>query len=121
MRTAAQPGSSGSVEFRRVYREGRRFFGTILVLYVRPTGERRRIGIAAGRQFGGAVLRNRAKRRLREAFRRLSGRVRDQGDLVLVARPPALTAPFGAIVSEMEALFAAGQMLAEGSSREARG
>lgn len=120
MRTAVQSGSSGSVEFRRVYREGRRFLGTNLVLYVRPTGDRRRVGIAAGRRFGGAVLRNRAKRRLREAFRRLSGRVRAHGDLVLVARPPALRAPFNAIVSEMEALLAAGQVLAEGPSREAR-
>ncbi len=114
-------GSPGPVEFRRVYREGRRFLGAMLVLYVRPTDGRRRVGITAGRRFGGAVARNRAKRRLREAFRRLEGRLRDRGDLVLVARPPVLTAPFGAIVSEMEALCATGQMFAEGSSHEAGG
>jgi ribonuclease P protein component len=114
-------GSSGPVEFQRVYREGRRFLGTALALYVRPTDEHRRVGIAAGKRFGGAVVRNRAKRRLREAFRRLEGRLRDRGDLVLVARSPVLTAPFEAIVSEMEALCAAGHMLAEGSSHEASG
>jgi ribonuclease P protein component len=107
--------SSGPVEFRRVYREGRRFLGTMLVLYVRPTEGRRRVGITTGRRFGGAVVRNRAKRRLREAFRRLASRLHDHGDLVLVARSPVLTASFDAIVSEMEALCAAAQMLAEGS------
>lgn len=110
---------SGPVEFQRVYREGRRFLGTTLALYVRPTDGHRRVGIAAGKRFGGAVARNRAKRRLREALRRLEGRLRDRGDLVLVARPPVLTAPFEVIVSEVEAFCAAGHMLAEGSSHEA--
>jgi ribonuclease P protein component len=98
-----------------VYREGRRFHGTILVLYVRPTEGPRKVGIVAGRRFAGAVARNRAKRRLREALRRLVGRLRDQGDLVLVARPPALTAPFDVVLSELETLLAAGDMLAEGA------
>ena len=93
----------------------------MVVVYVRPTDGRRRVGITAGKRFGGAVARNRAKRRLREAFRRLEGRLRDRGDLVLVARPPVLTAPFESIVSEMETLCAAGRMLAEGSSHEASG
>ena len=64
------------------------------------------------------MARNRAKRRLRAAFRRLASRLRDHGDLVLVARPPVLTAPFESIVSEMETLCAAGRMLAEGLSHE---
>jgi ribonuclease P protein component len=120
-RRKSRGGSSDSVEFRRVYREGRRYSGTAVVLYVRPTEGRRRVGITAGRRFGAAVARNRAKRRLREAFRRLEGRLRDHSDVVLVARAPALTAPFDAIVSEMEQLCAAGQMLLGGSPREAGG
>jgi len=92
-----------------------------VVLYVRHTEGRRKVGITAGKRFGAAVARNRAKRRLREAFRRLEGRLRDHGDLVLVARAPALTVPFEAIVSEMEELCAAGQMLVGGSPREEGG
>lgn len=114
-------GGSSVLEFRRVYREGRRFPGNALVLFVRSTDGHLRVGITAGRRFGGAVARNRAKRRLREAFRRLEGRLRDRGDLVLVARPQVLTVPFGEIVLEMEALCAAGKMFTEGSSHEAGG
>jgi ribonuclease P protein component len=113
--------SSDSVEFGRVYREGQRFSGTAVVLYLRPTEGHRRVGITTGRRFGAAVARNRAKRRVREALRRLEGRLRDQGDLVLVARAPALTVPFDAIVAEVERLCAASQMLLGGSPREARG
>jgi RNase P protein component len=52
---------------------------------------------------------------LREAFRRLRSRLRDQGDVVLVARPQALAAPFDELVSEMEKLCIAG-----GVSRDAK-
>jgi ribonuclease P protein component len=86
-----------------------------LVLYVRPTSGQLRVGVTTGRRFGPAVARNRAKRRLREAFRRLRSRLRDQGDVVLVARPQALAAPFDEVVSEMEKLCIAG-----GLSRDAK-
>lgn len=106
-----RPRSSSLTDFSRVYREGRRFPGTSVVLYVRPTEGRRRVGVTTGRRFGRAVARNRAKRRLREAFRRLEGRLCDRGDVVLVARPQALTAGFSEIVAEMEALCTAGRLL----------
>jgi ribonuclease P protein component len=73
--------------------------------------DRRRVGVAAGRRVGGAVVRNRAKRRLREAFRRLEGRLCGQGDMILVARSPAGTVPFSTLVSEMEALCKAGNLV----------
>jgi len=58
-------------EFRQVYEHGARIrgrFGTIFLLpNKRSVG---RLGIAATRKLGGAVQRNRAKRLIREAFRR---------------------------------------------------
>jgi ribonuclease P protein component len=44
-----------------------------------------RLGIAAGRKLGGAVVRNRARRLLRESFRRLVPTAGEGFDLVVVA------------------------------------
>ncbi len=97
-----------------MYRQGRRYPGNALVLYFRPTATPRKIGITSGRGLGGAVARNRAKRRLREALRTLEGRLSRQGDIVLVARPAAGTARFSEVVEEMEALCRVGRLLDEG-------
>lgn len=98
-------------DFSRVYREGRRYPGEILVLYVRPTEGGRRVGVTAGRGLRGAVIRNRAKRRVREAFRRIEPRLHGQGDVVLVARAGAAAARFEDIMLELEALCEAGRLL----------
>jgi ribonuclease P protein component len=77
---------------------------------VRGTGSRRRAGgivvfdaegepglprvaVTAGRQVGGAVDRNRAKRRMREAVAQAP--IRDGHEYVLVATPAVVDAPFG--------------------------
>lgn len=97
--------------FAEVYREGRRYSGTAVVLYFRSTGGPSRVAVAAGRRLGGSVVRNRARRRLREAFRRVERKLCGQGDLILVARHAALTGPFAAIVAEIEHLCAEGRLL----------
>lgn len=58
-------------EFRRVYEEGKKARGAHMVVFARssPRGEVR-FGITATRRLGGAVVRNRARRRVRELFRR---------------------------------------------------
>ncbi|HEX4834768.1 MAG TPA: ribonuclease P protein component [bacterium] len=102
-------------EYSRVYREGLRYPGNAVVLFFRSTGTPWKVGVTAGRGVGGAVARNRAKRRLREALRRLEACLSRQGEIVLVARPLAGTARFSDIVEELEALCRAGHLLREGN------
>jgi ribonuclease P protein component len=81
---------SRSRDFDAVYRRGRSVSTRFLILYWWPREdgvEEPRIGLAVPRSSGGAVARNRLKRRLREVWRSLLPGVRPGQDYVLVARP----------------------------------
>jgi ribonuclease P protein component len=58
-----------------------------VIAYVQVTGRPTRVGFVCGRRVGRAVVRNRGRRLLKEAWRSLSPRVRHGFDLVVVARP----------------------------------
>lgn len=61
-------------EFLRVQQQGIRRRGRYLTLFTLPNGmDVARLGIIATRRVGGAVRRNRAKRRIRELFRHRKG------------------------------------------------
>ncbi len=87
-------------DFRTIREQGRRIdCGAFLLIWApRPgaTGPATaRVGVVASRAaVGDAVRRNRAKRRLRELFRRHQGLVPAGLDLLLTARPALLRLPF---------------------------
>ena len=82
---------SRSRDFDTVFRRGRSVSTRYLVLYTftREDGDpdAPRLGLAVSRKVGGAVERNRVKRRLRAAFDDLAPSVPSGRDYVLVARP----------------------------------
>jgi ribonuclease P protein component len=98
-------------DFERVYKQGRRHFAThMTVFYLRRESEEKtgvRVGFTVGKILGGAVQRNRMKRRLREAVR-LSSFGRAVGidiDVVINPKRSLLTADFGKIQDEIAQAF----------------
>ena len=96
-------------DFHRLLSVRRLYAGSNLVGFATPgRTDRTRVGVSTSRQIKGAVARNRARRRIREAVRlRLFGHGSNRGregisfDVVLIARPPALTAAFTEIEAEV--------------------
>ena len=73
-----------------------------------PNEQAIRVGFTASRKIGGAVERNRAKRRLRAAAGTVLPLYGQAGnDYVLVARRETLTRPFGDLVSDLKSALAA--------------
>ena len=74
-------------DFARARTEGRRLaLGCLVLNWVESSGEQTRLGVITSKKIGGAVLRTRARRLLREAFRLNQHRLARPVDLVLVAR-----------------------------------
>ena len=74
-------------DFRRIYNRGKSFASPLLVTYVlRNRRGEVRIGITTGKKIGKAVMRNRSRRIIREAFRCLADDIKPGYDLVFVAR-----------------------------------
>ena len=80
-------------DFERAYETGIRLSGRLMTVFVKSNdGEHARLGIAATRKIGGAVVRNRAKRLTRELFRHLKP---DTGiDIIVVPRREFSDAPY---------------------------
>jgi ribonuclease P protein component len=86
-------------EYQKIYKQGIRVHGRYLTLFL-MAGEPTigRLGIAATRKLGGAVERNRAKRLIREVFRR--NKVAPGYDLVVVPKRELLDASLTVLETE---------------------
>ena len=73
-------------EFDAVFKRGARFGGRLFLLVVAANPVAiDRLGLAVSRRLGGAVARNRARRLVRESFRRLPPAEAGGVDVVVVA------------------------------------
>ena len=76
-------------DFTRVYGRRQSAASGQLVVYALPNGlpdGRVRLGLSVSRRIGSAVVRNRWKRRLREAFRAARGELPQGIDIIVVVR-----------------------------------
>jgi ribonuclease P protein component len=93
-------------DFERVYKQGRRHFASQMTVFYlpRPEADGVRVGFTVGKVLGGAVVRNRMKRWLREAVR-LHGMIPASMDVVINPKKSLLTAAFVDVQREIRRAF----------------
>lgn len=109
-------------DFERVYKQGRRHFSQLMTVFYfqrqSAAGDQSakdrnavkaasgmRVGFTVGRALGGAVQRNRMKRRLREAVRLTRNAAGPDVDVVINPKKSLLKAEFAAVVNEVNRAF----------------
>jgi len=110
-------------DFERVYKQGRRHFSASMTVFYLPRPEVNtetrapstlaqrsafrglRVGFTVSRALGGAVQRNRTKRRLREAVRMSRPAAGVSADVVINPKKSLLIADFAAILNEVSRAF----------------
>lgn len=102
-------------DFEQVYRLGRRHFAAHITVFYLVRGESgsMRVGFTVGRALGGAVERNRMKRRLREAVRLQWPKHPAAVDVVINPKKPVLGMDFFELAKEVAGAFAVIQKFAE--------
>ncbi len=97
---------SGRRQWQTVFEEGTRLSGRYAILWWRRCeGISRRAGFSAGRRAGPPVVRNKARRLLREAYRRMKHYVPNDCHLVLVARSGTAQAGYDEVVRDVKKLL----------------
>ena len=98
-------------DFERVYKQGKRHFSaslTAFYLFRRPeaaAAQGLRIGYTVSRALGGAVQRNRMRRRLREAVRLSRPASAPDVDVVINPKKVLLTVDFEVVLNEVRKAF----------------
>jgi ribonuclease P protein component len=122
-------------DFERVYKQGRRHFSTSMTVFYWPRPDASmdeapqkmpprarvlsglRVGFTVGRALGGAVQRNRMKRRLREAVRMSLPASAIAADVVINPKKSLLTADFADVLNEVKRAFEVIEQKLSGKTR----
>lgn len=108
---------TSSGDYARVRRDGRSRAHPLLILSAASNGgETTRVGLAVGAKIGSAVVRNRAKRLLREAARRRLAELPPGQDLVLIARKEIVGKRLDDVSAALDTLLRRSDLLANGRS-----
>jgi len=79
--------------------------------FLRTDLDTTRFGLATGRRLGTAVVRNRVRRRLREALRVMAPSFQPGWDVLIIARPAIVTADHDALVGALQRTLVRGGVL----------
>ena len=102
-------------DFMRVRQHGQRLVtGCLIANWERlPAGSQSRLGVITSGKIGGAVVRNRARRLLRESFRLHQNDLTQPLDLVLVARQSIAKKPFAEVEKDFLTTLRKARLLIE--------
>jgi ribonuclease P protein component len=101
-------------DLARVRRDGRSWPHRLLVLVAcRNKLDVTRVGVVAGKRLGGAVVRNRAKRLMREAVRTHSPHIAPGWDLLLIARAAITHVKMQQVATALESLLRQADIMTE--------
>ena len=94
-------------EFQQIFKTGKSFANRELVIYYKRKEDQEhfRIGISVGKKIGNAVTRNRVKRCVREAFIQLEPSVKNDVDIIIIARKPVVNMDCSDIKRSIEHLL----------------
>ncbi len=101
-------------DFDQMRQQGRSFARPTLVLSIRPNGlGHNRYGVVVGKRLGTAVIRNRVRRRLREAMRQLHPQLLPGYDIIVIARPALVDICFGDLRDTLQAVLCQAKLKVE--------
>jgi ribonuclease P protein component len=93
-------------EFQTVYKKGKSFANKHIVMFVLKNNKGiNRLGISASKKIGKAVVRNRQRRRLKEAFKELRPEILTGHDIVILPRESIIGADFSEIRASTKRLL----------------
>ena len=86
-------------QFEQVMSQGQKHrTGTFCTVFFLPNGlDRKRLGIIASKKIGNAVARNLTKRKIREVFRHIKGRIEPAVDIVIISGRDLVSLPVSVI------------------------
>jgi len=102
---------SKTSEFKKVFSEGRRTEGKNLIIFILKNDyDFNRLGIIVKKETGKAVLRNKIKRRLKEAFRQINKKLPPGYDIIVLAKNNIRESNYFEICYNLENLFYKGKL-----------
>jgi ribonuclease P protein component len=103
---------SSPKDFRALQGEGTvRSHPLLVARFLRTDLQTTRIGLSTGKRLGGAVVRNRVRRRLREVLRAMAPAFQPGWDVMIIARPTIVDASYGEVVEVVGRLLRRGGVL----------
>ena len=76
-------------DFQKIYRKGKSYANSYIVMYVDKTGEDNKLGISVSKKVGNSVVRHRITRLIRECFRLNKEKFIEGINIVIIARTGA--------------------------------